>query len=107
MKRLLLKHKVNGAILTAFLLIVIIFSAIQLPFEQRRSKTVIDKVETIISTLIESNKGNLANALLLIPTLSHTSSPTQIYHPSSIDYYPKFNKTQKRHEAHTSHLSLS
>ncbi len=58
-----LHHKINAAILITFISIAIIFSSILFPFQQQRLQTVMDKVETLLRTLVERDQARLANAI--------------------------------------------
>ena len=60
---LMLTHKVNGAIIITFLLIAVIFSGIQLPFQQHRLQTTISSVEILMQTLVERDLEQLANEI--------------------------------------------
>ncbi len=61
--KLLLRDKINGAILLTFACIAIMFSSIQLPFQQQRLETVMEKVRTLLQTLVERDKEPLANEI--------------------------------------------
>lgn len=58
-----LRHKVNGAIIITFLLIAVIFSAIQLPFQRHRSQAAISNIEKLLQTLVERDQEQLANEI--------------------------------------------
>ncbi|MBT6503961.1 MAG: hypothetical protein HOK67_29110, partial [Deltaproteobacteria bacterium] len=60
---LTLRHKVNGAIIITFLLIVILFTAIQLPFQQNRLQNTIDGIQVLLQTLVERDTEQLANEI--------------------------------------------
>ncbi|MBF0352936.1 MAG: SpoIIE family protein phosphatase [SAR324 cluster bacterium] len=63
MSPLKLRHKVNGAILVTFLSIAVIFSIIQLPFQQRRFQTVLNKIEVLLQTVVERDQDRFANEI--------------------------------------------
>ena len=58
-----LGYKINGAILVTFFAIVIIFMAIYVPFQNRRIETTKKNVETLMHTLVERDRGPLANEI--------------------------------------------
>ncbi len=58
-----LQHKVNVAIFITFIFIAAIFSSIFLPFQQQRSQTVMNKIETLLQTLVERDYEPLANEI--------------------------------------------
>lgn len=58
-----LRHKVNGAIVITFLLITVVFTAIQLPFQQHRFQTSIDSIGILLQTLVERDLEQLANEI--------------------------------------------
>ncbi|MBF0227123.1 MAG: response regulator [Desulfobacterales bacterium] len=58
-----LKHKINGSILLTFILIVAAFSSLQLPFQQKRFHTVMQKAKEVISTLVSRDIEPLANEI--------------------------------------------
>ncbi len=61
--RFTLKQKVNTAIFAAFVLIAVIFTFVQVELQQKRLKTTMDRVETILKTLVERDKEPLANEI--------------------------------------------
>ncbi len=61
--KLTLRHKINGAIIVTFLLIAVIFTAIQLPFQQHRFQTAIYSIEILLQTLVERDMEQLANEI--------------------------------------------
>jgi len=60
---LTLRHKVNGAIIITFILIAVVFSAIQLPFQQKRLQTSMDSIEILLQTLTDRDLEQLANEI--------------------------------------------
>ncbi|MCK5685458.1 PAS domain S-box protein, partial [bacterium] len=58
-----LKHQLNGAIIVTFLVIAIIFTAIQLPFQKQRRQTSINRIEILLQTLIDRDMKQLANEI--------------------------------------------
>jgi len=63
MKQLRLRYKINGTIFITFAFIALVFSAIHLPFQQKRFQTVMEKVEILLHTLVERDKKPLANEI--------------------------------------------
>lgn len=61
--RLTLQHKANGAILITFVLIAVIFGAIQLPFQQRRMESAQQRIEILLKSLVERDQEPLANEI--------------------------------------------
>ncbi len=62
-KNLSLQKKINSAIVITFIFIVIIFSSIQFPFQQRRMNTVMGKVRILLETLVDRDLNYLANEI--------------------------------------------
>ena len=60
---LTLRYKVNGAIIVTFLLIAVIFTAIQLPFQHHRLQTATHNIELLLQTLVERDREQLANEI--------------------------------------------
>ncbi len=60
---LTLRHIINGAIIVTFLLIVILFAAIQFPFQQHLLQKSIDRIEVLLQTLVERDTEQLANEI--------------------------------------------
>lgn len=58
-----LGHKINGAILLTFFVIVIIFVAVYVPYQNSRVKNTTKNVEDIIKILIEHDQEPLANEI--------------------------------------------
>jgi PAS domain S-box-containing protein len=58
-----LRHKINGAIIITFLMIAVIFSAIQLPFQKHRLQTTIKSIEILLQTLVDRDLEQLANEI--------------------------------------------
>ena len=53
----------NVAILLTFALIVVVFSSIELPFQQQRLATVMEKVQVLLHAIMERERDRLANEL--------------------------------------------
>ncbi|MBF0303147.1 MAG: response regulator [Desulfamplus sp.] len=66
MYSLKLRHKINGAILITFLIIAVIFTSIQLPFQKKRFEDVLEKIVVIIETLVKRDEESLGNAIFEI-----------------------------------------
>ncbi|MBI9098023.1 MAG: HAMP domain-containing protein [Spirochaetaceae bacterium] len=62
MKRTL-RFKVNVTILITFLAIAIIYTLIQLPFQERRIRTAMSSIETILQTLVDREMNQIANEI--------------------------------------------
>jgi HAMP domain-containing protein len=60
---LTLRYKVNGAIIVTFLLIAVVFTAIQLPFQRHRLQTATHNIELLLQTLVERDREQLANEI--------------------------------------------
>lgn len=58
-----LAYKINGAILVTFLVIVIIYMAIYVPFQNQRIETTTNNVQDLINTLVERDREDLANEI--------------------------------------------
>ncbi|MFZ5570733.1 MAG: response regulator [Thermodesulfobacteriota bacterium] len=58
-----LQHKVNAAILTTFLLIAVIYIAIQFPFHKHSMKSVIRQKEILLRSVVERDQEHLANEI--------------------------------------------
>ncbi len=65
LKRKTLRFQIYLTIVTAFLLIAIIFSVILYPFENRRRETVIRKIEFLINSVVTLKGESIANELFL------------------------------------------
>ena len=63
MVQLKIQHKVNLAILTTFVIIAVIFISIQLPFQKQRMQTMLEKVETLLVTLVERDRELIATEI--------------------------------------------
>jgi two-component system, cell cycle sensor histidine kinase and response regulator CckA len=61
--RLNLRYKINGAIFLTFIVIVIIFTAIYVPYQNRRVKEIRHSIEGVISILIDREKDPLSNEI--------------------------------------------
>jgi two-component system, cell cycle sensor histidine kinase and response regulator CckA len=61
--RLNLGYKLNGAIFLTFFVIVIIFTAIYVPYQNRRVKDITHNIEGVISILIDRDKDPLSNEI--------------------------------------------
>lgn len=62
-RRFTLRQKINAAIFFTFLLIVLAFSLVQLPLQQQRLQSTIDKVQVLLQTLVERDQEPLANEI--------------------------------------------
>ncbi len=62
-KDLSLQKKINSAIVITFIFIVIIFSSIQFPFQQKRMNTVMGKIRILLETLVDRDLNYLANEI--------------------------------------------
>ncbi|MCP4670849.1 MAG: PAS domain S-box protein [Desulfobacula sp.] len=60
---LTLRYKINGAIIITFLVIAIVFTAIQLPFQKNRLQTAVNSIEILLQTLVERDMEQLANEI--------------------------------------------
>ncbi|MFO7750606.1 MAG: ATP-binding protein [Desulfobacteraceae bacterium] len=58
-----LKYKINLAILVTFASIAVIFTAIEFPFQQKRFRSSMDKIELVLKTLVERDREPLANEI--------------------------------------------
>ena len=58
-----LKYKINLAILVTFASIAVIFTAIEFPFQQKRFRSSMDKIELVLKTLVERDRDPLANEI--------------------------------------------
>ncbi len=58
-----LRHRINGAIIITFLVIAIVFTAIQLPFQKSRLQTAVNSIEILLQTLVERDMEQLANEI--------------------------------------------
>jgi two-component system, cell cycle sensor histidine kinase and response regulator CckA len=61
--RLNLGYKINGAIFFTFFVIVIIFTSIYVPYQNRRVKEITHNIEGVISILIDRDKDPLSNEI--------------------------------------------
>ena len=61
--RISLGYKINGAILLTFFVIIIIFTAIYVPYQNQRVKTIIKNVEGLIALVVERDQESLANEI--------------------------------------------
>jgi hypothetical protein len=61
--RLNLRYKINIAILLTFIFIVVIFIGIEVPIHQQRSETIMKKIETLLHTLVERDREQIANEI--------------------------------------------
>lgn len=61
-----LRHKINGAIWVTFLIIAVIFTSIQLPFQKKRFEDALEKIIVIIETLVKRDEEGLGNAIFEI-----------------------------------------
>ena len=61
--KLKLRQKINCSIFLTFILIAVVFAGIQIPFQQKRLQTVMDKIEILLQTLVERDMDPLANAI--------------------------------------------
>ena len=62
-RRFSLRQKINAAIFFTFVLIVLAFSLVQLPLQQQRVASTIDKVQVLLQTLVERDQEPLANEI--------------------------------------------
>ncbi len=58
-----LRHKLNGAIAVTFILIAIIFTAIQIPFSNMRQKNTMNSINILLNTLVDRDQSPLANEI--------------------------------------------
>ncbi len=58
-----LRDKVNVAIMTTFALIALIFTGIQLPFQQHQLQSAMKKITTVLQTLVERDREDIANEI--------------------------------------------
>ncbi len=58
-----MRHKVNGAIIITFLLIAVVFMAIQIPFQKHRMQNAIQSIELLLHTLVDRDREQLANEI--------------------------------------------
>lgn len=61
--KITLRNKINAAILITFLLIAVLFTAIELPFQQQRMDAAQKKVEILLKSLVERDQQPLANEI--------------------------------------------
>ena len=61
--RLTLRQKLNGAIIITFLIIAILFIAVQVPFQQHRLQQNRGNIEVLLTTLVERDAEQLANEI--------------------------------------------
>lgn len=60
---LTLRHKVNCAIIITFILIAILYTAIELPLQKHRLQRSIANIEILLETLVERDREELANEI--------------------------------------------
>ncbi len=58
-----LRHKINYAIVITFLMIALLFVAIQIPTQQHRRDRAIQRIEILLKTLVERDMEQLANEI--------------------------------------------
>ncbi len=60
---LTLRHKINSAICVTFIVIAMVFAAIQLPFQKHRFERSVAAIEMLLYTLVERDSEQLANEI--------------------------------------------
>jgi len=58
-----LRKKINAAILSAFLIIALIFTWVQMDLQKKRSEAALNRAQTILKTLVERDREPLANEI--------------------------------------------
>ncbi|MBF0240728.1 MAG: HAMP domain-containing protein, partial [SAR324 cluster bacterium] len=58
-----LRHKILGALLINFAIISLIFTTVQIPFQERRTQTVVNKVKVLLHRTIKRDEAAYANLI--------------------------------------------